>query len=387
MKKLILHVGFHKTATSSIQSTLANNRLILNGQGFEYPSFNRHGDEIINHSIPFYSVFCEEPKLYHINIKNGDNNNIEEANNDYSTQIEHSLDTERDVIISGEDISMLSEKKLFALKNYIVGKGYQLKVFCCVRRPYPFTCSELQEQIKSGNGTLENILVPRKSEYVKKLMRVFGDVVQFSNFEDDCKADIGVVATFLRRIGVRSEDIELQNSNEGFGNQATRVLSFLNQHHPNIVNGQINPKGRGIFSKSVDNNKFLLTQTELRAIKEQLDDENESLKELLGEKFCDEKYDSVSSSNISLSLANEIIKEYSKPHTLDTLILYLVKNGNFDLIQFFNTNKFSVETYRNVAISLKSAAPDKAFQFVRQAKLLRPNGPLINEIYDELSNI
>lgn len=387
MKRLILHVGFHKTATSSIQSTLANNQLALRQQGYSYPCFNRCNNEIINHSIPFYSVFCEEPKLYHINIKNGDNKKIEEANYDYKEQIDSFFNTECNLIISGEDISILPEAKLFELKGYIEAKGFDLKVFCSVRRPYPFTCSELQEQIKSGNGTLENIMVPRKSDYVKKLKTVFGNSIYFNSFEDDCKSNIGVVGAFLERIGICSENIEILNSNEGFGNQSTRVLSFLNQRYPNIINGQINPKGRGIFNKSVDWDKFLLTEIELLDIQAALNEENRNLRELLGDNFCDKKYDSVVASEIPLELANKIIEEYSKPHTLNDLIIYLIKNRNFDFIDFFNTNNFSAETYRDIAMSLIETDPNNGLIFIEQARILRPNGPLINTIYNKLNDI
>ena len=71
MKRFILHVGFHKTATSSIQQTLALNLDQLAEQGYRYPIFEYNGLKITNHSIPFYSTYCKEPQKYNMNIMNG----------------------------------------------------------------------------------------------------------------------------------------------------------------------------------------------------------------------------------------------------------------------------------------------------------------------------
>ncbi|WP_033017466.1 hypothetical protein [Pseudoalteromonas sp. BSi20652] len=155
MKKLLLHVGFHKTATSSIQKTLAKNNALLASLGYIYPSFDYKSKKVINHSIPIYSIFCESPASYHINIRNGDLVRVEELNKDYMLQFTSILETNKNVIISGEDISTLSLQALIELKNLISSYGFELEVYCSVRKAYSFTCSELQERIKNGTGTLE----------------------------------------------------------------------------------------------------------------------------------------------------------------------------------------------------------------------------------------
>src|SRR3989304_5866607 len=70
VSEIILHVGLHKTGTSSIQETLFlnENNKILKNHGFLYPK-----NWVPNHSIPVYSAFCDNPEKYHANIKLGYN--------------------------------------------------------------------------------------------------------------------------------------------------------------------------------------------------------------------------------------------------------------------------------------------------------------------------
>ena len=66
ISEIFLHVGLHKTGTTSIQNTLFSkmNSKFLEDNGYLYP---KHWPS--NHSIPLYSSFCNHPEKYHINIK------------------------------------------------------------------------------------------------------------------------------------------------------------------------------------------------------------------------------------------------------------------------------------------------------------------------------
>ena len=71
INNIFLHIGVHKTASTTIQNTLYSEREKLSDAGILYPEF-RLGDIVIsNHSIQFYSLFCEEPEKYHINVSHG----------------------------------------------------------------------------------------------------------------------------------------------------------------------------------------------------------------------------------------------------------------------------------------------------------------------------
>ena len=113
---LILHVGMHKTGTSSIQQTLAK----LYGKPTKdivYFDFNG----IINHSCIVYPIFMENPYKY-VDFERMNLSSIERQQS-----IQHlqkvfftTIKTKRRPIsiISGEDISFLSEKELENLKDF-----------------------------------------------------------------------------------------------------------------------------------------------------------------------------------------------------------------------------------------------------------------------------
>ena len=92
ISEIFLHVGLHKTASSSIQDTLFSkkNSKFLEENDYLYP---KHWPA--NHSIPLYSNFCDHPEKYHINIKKGYGmEETKKANEAYLQSIEKEIDTE-----------------------------------------------------------------------------------------------------------------------------------------------------------------------------------------------------------------------------------------------------------------------------------------------------
>ncbi len=65
-ERIYLHIGLHKTGTSSLQSFLFEHReSLLRDLGVLYPSLNR------NLSQPLFSLFSEQPQRYAQNIQGG----------------------------------------------------------------------------------------------------------------------------------------------------------------------------------------------------------------------------------------------------------------------------------------------------------------------------
>src|SRR5689334_22540831 len=118
--EVILHVGLHKTGTSSIQETLFSekNNQLLEKKDYIYPK-----SWYSNHSIPIYSAFCDDPEGYYENSRKGYSiAEIKTINEQYFEGLETEL-AEREqskLIISGEDISLLSVVNLNAFKTYLI---------------------------------------------------------------------------------------------------------------------------------------------------------------------------------------------------------------------------------------------------------------------------
>ena len=71
IKNIFLHIGIHKTASTTIQNTLYLERSKLIETGVLYPAFKARNIDISNHSIPFYSLFNKHPEKYHFNVSHG----------------------------------------------------------------------------------------------------------------------------------------------------------------------------------------------------------------------------------------------------------------------------------------------------------------------------
>lgn len=379
MKRFILHVGFHKTATSSIQKTCSKNQKILDRQGYLYPYFyNSFGHELVNHSIPLYSAYCKKPELYAVNIKSGETNRIAEVNARYLNKFDEILREDRHVILSGEDISVLHHEALMDIQEKIISSGFKLEVYCSVRKPYSFTCSELQEQIKSGVGTIESFKFYSQAEKIIKLKSVFKEKICFFNFEKDCEGD-GPVENFLSRVGVDVGGISVVKNNEGFGNLSTRALSHLNSFHPMRKNGKINKNGRRVFKDSVDKEKFLLTHYEFSRIEKILSKENHLLAELLGSEFTESRFEFSKEISIELDSAVALFNAYSEIKTAKALLSFIDKHSTFSLSEIVNYIEASADTYRDIGLVLEGTDIEQALIMMKKAHNLRPNGPFIKK--------
>lgn len=68
-KKIYIHVGFHKTGTSSIQDTCAKYRNELLERNYDYLKISYANKEINNHGIAIESIFSNKPELFYYNIR------------------------------------------------------------------------------------------------------------------------------------------------------------------------------------------------------------------------------------------------------------------------------------------------------------------------------
>jgi len=300
-KTCYLHVGLHKTASSSFQSTCENNVDLLQKAGITYPVFScavANQFKIVNHSIPIFSLFTEKPERYRINIIWDVLTNISKVNSSYENQLVDYLSSSDDLLISGEDISMMSAQSLSRFVEKIQKYNYQLKAIALIRSPYSLICSEIQQRAKSGyyiNLISLNNCVPtsfnvrpfRKLEVVKKLKSFFGDSIKFSSFEHACANSYGPVGFLLEEfLGQNPSAFEYQKTNESIFNLSTRIQNEFNAVNPSIIDGRFNPQFK-IFPAEIDkkfefSGKFLLTEAEYALIEDFVKNETEILSEITG---------------------------------------------------------------------------------------------------------
>lgn len=392
MKKVIIHVGLHKTATSSIQSSLAHNRHILEAQGITYPIFELQGKSIDNHSIPFFSLFCEDPESYHINIRF--NIDIQEQHKAYRAKIDELLQSKTNVFISGEDISLLSLDALRALTKLFQDNGFEIEAHCVVRPPYSLFCSLIQQNIKGGLPSLGRLHPVIISETIGKLRQAFKNI-KFHSFSVLCAEKSVPVLTFLEDLGIDTTNFDVINTNEGLGNLTTRLLNYINKKVPSIQNGELNPKRDNIHhfdsTYNCDSEKFLLTTGELAQVKEILDNENTIIGKELGTEFTDNDYPVAGENNPPDSFIEQVIERFKdSPQAMKRAVYhYIITECEYSnesrLDSFFNNKcaQLNADILRNTAILWENSNIHNALTFMRLAKEYRPNGPYILQKIEE----
>ena len=295
MKQVIIHVGFHKTATTSIQETCTKNKHQLEEQGFYYPIFNLDHRVITNHSIPFYSLFSSEPEKYHINVRWGID--PQEANQKYESQLNQIFQQKPEkIIISGEDISELSQVELERMKSKIQSYGYDIRVIAVVRSPLSAINSMIMETVKNGYTIADLNLSSNtdKSKIITKIEiveSVFPEV-EFFAFRDFLNHKYGPVGSFLEIIGVPDfSGWEFFRANASISDQATRLISFINQEQPLFLKGKINILRSNQDTTAIHllpGSKFRLHGHELKPLRAGVKQVNQYLLDKFNLSFCDE---------------------------------------------------------------------------------------------------
>ena len=286
MAKLYLHIGLHKAASSSFQLSCASNIAQLYKQNLNYPLFECSGtghQKINNHSIPLFSLYTSHPEHYPVHLHWGVHD-IHAVNRSYQQQLEQALNQKKELVLSGEDIASLEADELQQLLRDLRSSGRDLVAFACVRSPYAFHCSQVQQQVKDGVAMNPVGLCPQRHR-ISKLKQVFGESLHWIPFAEACRHGQGPVGAFLDFCGINPTTITIHNSNEGRSAELVRIQNLLNHHQPRIRDNALNPQH--IRMRPFQGSRFLLQTTELAKVTDHLNTENAALTELLGPGFGD----------------------------------------------------------------------------------------------------
>lgn len=223
MKEIILHVGMHKTGSSSIQNAL---------NGYD-DGVTRYADlGYVNHSIPFYTAFSGDHHNYHIWKSAGLSvSGIEKKKIECLEAIEKSLDDlcrER-IIFSGEDISLIPEKGVVDIANVFKKSCAKISVIGYFRDPSSFVESNWQENIKHGINNL-NLRGPSYRARFEKFIRLFGaENVCLRYFKNGQFVGGDAVSDFCAVASLDLQKLAPQKfANESLSTEAVKCIYILN---------------------------------------------------------------------------------------------------------------------------------------------------------------
>jgi len=257
LKTLYLHIGTRKTATSSIQKTIFNNRKIFEKNGLYYPENWRKA-----HNLELFCMFTDRPERYSFNVFNKytkeqvEKNNINNRNNIIKEVQKTACEK---ILFSAEDVSALGKKNIENLKLFINTELniYKIIIIVSVRDILSYVTSDLQQYIKDGHGKVN--IQHYKDFYrakIEKFIEVFGrENIIVYKFEDAIKHELGPVGYFFDIINFPRDvlsEIKIDKTNEGISNRAIDLMEYINVRIPLTHNGKLS-KGRCLGDTKVIN--------------------------------------------------------------------------------------------------------------------------------------
>ena len=271
-KLCVVHIGIHKTGTSSIQHHLANKK-------YETFSYFDLGSE--NHSIPIYSFFSKEPEKYHIHWRAG---RTKEEVVKYNNKVEklfkkHLIDNEKEetFVISGEDISVLPYESVKSFKLFLLEYFENIKIFAYVRSPGSFISSDFQEHVKAGLGSFNiEIHYPNYRRRIEKFDILFGkNNVHLLHFDPKIMFNNDVTCDFLKQLNINSSE-KIDMTNESLSLEATALIYTFNKFsavkYEAVIRERMRIKIIEILKK-IGNQKFILSNRIIQnVLNENIDD-------------------------------------------------------------------------------------------------------------------
>ena len=209
-KEIIIHIGMHKTGSSSIQETLHMN--MRNNPSFAYVNLGS-----VNHS-KLQFMFTEKGKNYK------------------SLLIDNFISSNSDnMIISGEGLVKLSQNELKKLKKFLSNYFDKIKIVCYIRPPASYMSSAFQQRLKGGgiNSFEISNTYPRYKEKFQKFDLVFGkEHVHFWKFNPKEFIKNDVVLDFCYRLNININPKSIIKINESISKEALSLLYVYRKFFP-----------------------------------------------------------------------------------------------------------------------------------------------------------
>jgi hypothetical protein len=241
-RRVLVHAGWPKTGTSTIQNVLhANRGYLLERERALYPSLAP------NLSNALGSIFKEHSrKRKATKVAGLTDEEVAALRSKHLGALEAELSSGdwETLLLSAEGVSNLMVPEFAKLREWCEGHASECTVLVCVRHPIDWTRSVIQQFLKRGD-TLDRLYEdPPTPEYRAKISRAiaaFGrENVRVFDFESATRGGGGIVGAFAREAGLGAPAQEFLASrapryNESLSMEAARILDSLNRQRPMFV--------------------------------------------------------------------------------------------------------------------------------------------------------
>ncbi len=226
MSKVVLHIGTHKTATTTIQDMFHKNAELLEQHGVIYPRIGR----VTGHHGLVYD-WGRLPPVYKLDVSSLDA---------FTWIAKEHAHKDATVFLSSEEFSRGDPKAAvdFAAVRERLAEFDEIEVICVLRPQWQFLQSiylelsktkiparppkmiepALETGMSQGLWIDYNLLLDRLEETFEP------EQITFLDFETSVKAEGGIIGTMLRHLGVDLETTALETVNDGASNVSPEPL-------------------------------------------------------------------------------------------------------------------------------------------------------------------
>lgn len=233
MRKLFIHIGLPKTATSLVQKFLYENEKLLTQQNLRYVHTGLHKDLKCHHELIWKLGLHQGPSYVDKNIDQEKSKVLDQLAN------ENRKYKERDLIISSELLTFVdSYDKLLPIMDLFADR--EIYFLVSLRKQDEFLESLYQQIVKDGspetfNGWFAHAKhIANYENLIDKLLALVSKEHIKVNLFNSKKRDFHPIKDFLRALGFSSlelEQLHIENKfeNESLSNEAIEMIRLSNQ--------------------------------------------------------------------------------------------------------------------------------------------------------------
>jgi hypothetical protein len=282
MNRCVIHIGMHKTGSTSIQYSLAK----FHDDRFLYAQLGKDP----NHSLAVYSLFATNPGKHRMHLARS-----AAAVDDYLLKMRKDLDRAisaargRTLLISGEGIVGLKPNEVANMAAFFRSRFDAVTVVGYVRPPASFMSSAFQQRVIGGalsNFDLKRIYRNYQGNF-EKFDAAFGrENVRLWKFEPAQFADANVVKDFCARLQINLSPRRVVYMNESISRQVVGLLYTYHKYCTIFGATKMNAKSTerlAMLLRHAGADKFRLSPNILRPILQDNKADVEWMEERLGD--------------------------------------------------------------------------------------------------------
>lgn len=234
MKVCWIHIGMHKTGSTSIQESLAK---AGRGEGWSYVKL----DSLPNLNRALFAMFDSNPNRHPVFVKQGlSPEAIAERRDRLRGKLRRLVQKFKggNLILSTEMASLMDQAGVQEMRDFLAPWFDEIRVIGYVRPPQAFKNSLFQEQVKHGKGTLANMTLPKYRMRFEKYDKVFGrENVILREFKPSAFPNKCIVSDFCGVVGI-APPAEVTRVNESLSREACGLLYAYRKLGPGYGTGE-----------------------------------------------------------------------------------------------------------------------------------------------------